>query len=195
MPMGYLDGKAEPSRPPRPHRPAPADAPGFLLSYNLAGPIGVGLLAFAVSRILSTQIRTAQLASATRSANLLVSAAFGRRLTGGKQLKIAQLRALDQATLAARCTAVLAGVGVWNPAGRIICATDHRLIGKTIVRPAEVGVCDLGPDGARRGQWHAVADRPTALATQESSARIPSPAGRHSCPGVRTHSADSPRSP
>ena len=68
--------------------------PGFLLSYSLAGLVGVGLLAFAVSRILSTQIRSSQLTNATASANLLASSAYGPRLNGSRQLKITQVRAL-----------------------------------------------------------------------------------------------------
>jgi EAL domain-containing protein (putative c-di-GMP-specific phosphodiesterase class I) len=112
--------------------------PGFLLSYSLAGLVGVGLLAFAVSRILSTQIRSSQLTNATASAELLASAAYGPRLNGSRQLKITQLRALDQATLAARRTAGLIGVGIWDNRSQMLYATNHRLIGKTIVRPAEV---------------------------------------------------------
>jgi EAL domain-containing protein (putative c-di-GMP-specific phosphodiesterase class I) len=112
--------------------------PGFLLSYSLAGLVAVGLLAFAVSRILSTQIRSSQLTSATASANLLASAAYGPRLSGSRQLKITELRALDQATLAARRSAGVIGVGIWDNRSQILYATNHRLIGKTIVRPAEV---------------------------------------------------------
>jgi EAL domain-containing protein (putative c-di-GMP-specific phosphodiesterase class I) len=112
--------------------------PGFLLSYSLAGLLGVGLLAFAVSRILATEIRSEQLTSATNSANLLASAAFAPRLSGAKQLKIAQLQALDQAALAARRTAGVIGVGIWDPRSQILYATDHRLIGRTLFRPAPV---------------------------------------------------------
>jgi EAL domain-containing protein (putative c-di-GMP-specific phosphodiesterase class I) len=112
--------------------------PGFLLSYSLAGLVAVGLLAFAVSRILSTQIRSSQLTNATASADLLASAAYGPRLSGSRPLKITQLRALDQATLAARRSAGLIGVGIWDNRSQILYATNHRLIGKTIVRPAEV---------------------------------------------------------
>jgi EAL domain-containing protein (putative c-di-GMP-specific phosphodiesterase class I) len=112
--------------------------PGFLLSYSLAGLIGVGLLAFAVSRILSTDIRGSQLTNATSSANLLASSAYGPRLNGSRQLKIAQLHALDQATLAARRTAGLLGVGIWDNRSQILYATDHRLIDKTLVRPPVV---------------------------------------------------------
>ncbi len=112
--------------------------PGFLVSYSLAGLIGVGLLAFAVSRILSTQIRSSQLTNATASADLLASAAYGPRLNGSRQLKIGQLHALDQATRAARRAAGLVGVGIWDNRSQILYATDHRLIGKTIVRPPEV---------------------------------------------------------
>ena len=98
----------------------------------------MGLLAFAVSRILSTQIRSSQLTNATASANLLASSAYGPRLNGSRQLKITQLHALDQATLAARRAAGLIGVGIWDNRSQILYATDHRLIGKTIVRPPEV---------------------------------------------------------
>jgi EAL domain-containing protein (putative c-di-GMP-specific phosphodiesterase class I) len=112
--------------------------PGFLLSYSLAGLVGVGLLAFAISRILSTQIRSSQLTNATASANLLASSAYGPRLSGSKQLKITQVRALDQATLAARRASGLVGVGIWDNRSQILYSSDHRLIGKTIVRPAEV---------------------------------------------------------
>ena len=112
--------------------------PGFLLSYSLAGLVAVGLLAFAVSRILSTQIRSSQLTNATASADLLASAAYGPRLNGSRQLKIAQLHALDEATRAARRTAGLVGVGIWDNRSQVLYASDHRLIGKTIVRPAEV---------------------------------------------------------
>jgi EAL domain-containing protein (putative c-di-GMP-specific phosphodiesterase class I) len=112
--------------------------PGFLLSYSLAGLIGVGLLAFAVSRILSSDIRNSQLTSASASANLLAASAYGPRLSGSRQLKITQIRALDRATLAARRTAGLIGVGIWDNRGQILYSSDHRLIGKSIVRPAEV---------------------------------------------------------
>jgi EAL domain-containing protein (putative c-di-GMP-specific phosphodiesterase class I) len=112
--------------------------PGFLLSYSLAGLIAVGLLAFAVSRILSTQIRSSQLTNATASADLLASAAYGPRLHGSRPLTIAQLRAFDQATIAARRAAGLVGVGIWDNRSQILYASNHRLIGKTIVRPAEV---------------------------------------------------------
>lgn len=112
--------------------------PGFLLSYSLAGLIALGLLAFAVSRILSTEIRGSQLTNATASANLLASSAYGPRLDGSRELGITQLDALDQATLAARRAAGLIGVAIWDNHAKILYATDHRLIGKTIVRPPEV---------------------------------------------------------
>jgi EAL domain-containing protein (putative c-di-GMP-specific phosphodiesterase class I) len=126
--------------------------PGFLVSYSVAGLVALGLLAFAISRVLSSEIRSSQLTNATASANLLASSAYGPRLSGSRQLKIAQLRALDQATLAARRAAGLIGVGIWDNRSQILYATKHRLIGKTIVRPADVASAVAGETSTVVGQ-------------------------------------------
>jgi EAL domain-containing protein (putative c-di-GMP-specific phosphodiesterase class I) len=107
--------------------------PGFLLSFSLAGLLAVGLLAFAVSRILGSDIRDEQLTAATRSAELLAESSFAPRLhVGSRQLSVMQLTALDQATLAARRTAGLDGVEILDLHSRVLYASDHRLIGTTV---------------------------------------------------------------
>jgi len=112
--------------------------PGFLLTFSVAGLLAVGLVAFAVSRILGTEIRHTQVTDGTRSAELLAAASLGPQLgTGSRPLDAGQLKALDQATLAARRTAGLAGVGVWDRQSRVLYATNHRLIGTTVLRTPE----------------------------------------------------------
>jgi EAL domain-containing protein (putative c-di-GMP-specific phosphodiesterase class I) len=113
--------------------------PGFLVTFSVAGLLCVGLLAFAVSRIMSSDIRAEQLTSATRSAELLVASSFEPRLAGHvRRAGVRELAALDQAALAGRRTAGLQGVAVWDPRARIAYSTDHRLIGATVLLPPEV---------------------------------------------------------
>ncbi|MEA2159891.1 MAG: diguanylate cyclase, partial [Solirubrobacteraceae bacterium] len=59
---------------------------------------------------------------------LLAAASYGPRLTGTKHLDVAQIHALDQVTLAARRTAGVSEVRIWNRQARVLYATDHRLI-------------------------------------------------------------------
>jgi EAL domain-containing protein (putative c-di-GMP-specific phosphodiesterase class I) len=118
--------------------------PGFLLSYSVVGLAAVVVLAFAVSRILSSDIRSSQLTNATASANLLASSAYEPRLNGSKQLNVAQLQALDDATVAARRTEGLIAVAIWNNSSQILYASEHSLIGRRIVRPAEVTAAVAG---------------------------------------------------
>jgi EAL domain-containing protein (putative c-di-GMP-specific phosphodiesterase class I) len=103
--------------------------PGFLLSFSIAGLIAVAVLAVVVSRILGDSIRTDQLTSATDSVELLAAASFGPHLTSATHLDVAQLDALDQVTLAARRTAGVSRVTIWDPEAKVIYSTDHRLIG------------------------------------------------------------------
>ncbi len=72
--------RAEPDLPTFPS--CVAVRPGFLLSFSLAGLLGVALLAFAVSRILATQIRSAQLTNATARPTCSCVSALGPRLNG-----------------------------------------------------------------------------------------------------------------
>jgi EAL domain-containing protein (putative c-di-GMP-specific phosphodiesterase class I) len=102
--------------------------PGFLVSFSVVGLVAVALLTLVVSRILGTSIRTDQLTSATSSVELLAAASYGPRLTGTKHLDVAQIHALDQVTLAARRTAGVSEVRIWNRQARVLYATDHRLI-------------------------------------------------------------------
>lgn len=119
--------------------------PGFLLTFSVAGLLGVGLLAFAVSRIMASDIRAEQLTSATRSAELLIASSFEPRLNSQpRQLGTVRLAALDQAALAAHRTAGLQAVAVWNSRSRILYATDHRLIGAIALPGANVQTALLG---------------------------------------------------
>jgi EAL domain-containing protein (putative c-di-GMP-specific phosphodiesterase class I) len=139
--------------------------PGFLLTFSVAWLLGVAVLAFAVSRILGGDIRTEELNSATGSAELLAASSFGPRFTGRQQrVSGSELAALDEAALAARRTAGLAGIAVWDTHSRIAYATDHRLIGRRVLPPPEVRVALSGrtstvvrdgsrsPIGAHAGQ-------------------------------------------
>jgi EAL domain-containing protein (putative c-di-GMP-specific phosphodiesterase class I) len=112
--------------------------PGFLLTFSIAGLLAVALVAFAVSQILGAEIRDTQVTSATRSAELLSAASLGPQLPArGRPLEAEQLKKLDEATLAARRTTGLAGVGIWDLQSRIVYATDHRLIGTSVLRTPE----------------------------------------------------------
>ena len=112
--------------------------PGFLLSVSVAGLLAVALVAFFVSQILGAEIRNTQITSATRSAELLAAASLGPQLGTGKvPLDAEQIKALDQAALAGRRTAGLAGVGIWDQQSRVLYATDHGLIGTTVLRTPE----------------------------------------------------------
>ncbi len=109
--------------------------PGFLLTFSIAGLLAVALVAFAVSQILGAEIRNTQITSATRSAELLSAASLAPQLgSASTALDAGQLGALDQATLAARRTAGLAGVGIWDRQSHVLYASDHRLIGTTVLR-------------------------------------------------------------
>ncbi len=104
--------------------------PGFLLSVSVAGLIGIGVLAYVISRFESGSIRSEQVANATSSAELLAASAFGPRLPApGSPLDGAALKAFDQASLAARRTAGLDAVAIWGPGYHVLYSTDHRLIG------------------------------------------------------------------
>jgi hypothetical protein len=118
--------------------------PGFLLSFSIAGLLAVGLLAFAVSRIMGGDIRTEQLTSATRSAELLTASSFESRLASRGQLDVTRLAALDQAALAARRTAGLEGVAIWDRRSRVVYSTDHKLIGATMLPSGDVRAAFAG---------------------------------------------------
>lgn len=113
--------------------------PGLLLTTSVASLLAVALVVFAVSQILGGDIRNAQLANATRSAELLVLSSLSTRLPAENgHLSASQLRALDQAMLTARHTVDIDGVSIWNARSRVVYSTDHRLIGTTVTAPAEV---------------------------------------------------------
>jgi EAL domain-containing protein (putative c-di-GMP-specific phosphodiesterase class I) len=113
--------------------------PGLLLTTSVASLLAVALVVFAVSRILGGDIRNAQLANSTRSAELLVLSSLSAQLPARNgHLSASQLRALDQAMLTARHTVDVDGVSIWNARSRIIYSTDHRLIGTTVPAPLEV---------------------------------------------------------
>src|SRR5580704_16495939 len=96
----------------KPHRPDLAALPelryvrpGFLLTFSLAGLLAVALVAFAVSRIVGAELRSAQLAGVTRSAELLAVSTLGPQLPAGtRHLHPRQLGTLDRAMLTARQT-------------------------------------------------------------------------------------------
>ncbi len=112
--------------------------PGFLLSFSVAGLIGVAVLALVVSRIVGASIRTEQLTSATSSVELLAAASFAPDLGATKHLSVAQLARLDEDTLAARRTAGVSAVDIWNPQGRVLYSSNHRSIGQRTIRSAGV---------------------------------------------------------
>ena len=130
----------------KPHRPDLAALPelryvrpGFLLTFSLAGLLAVALVAFAVSRIVGAELRSAQLASVTHSAELLVVSTLGPQLPAGSgQLDLRQLETLDRAMLTARQTVGVDGGAIWNSHSRVLYSTDHRLIGTTVSAPPEV---------------------------------------------------------
>ncbi len=105
--------------------------PGFLLSFSVGALVAIGLVVFGVSKVVGNDIRTQQVGSATQAAELLAASSFGPRLSG--KLVGARLQALDVAALAARRTAGLEGVAVWNTRSRVLYATDHRLIGSILL--------------------------------------------------------------
>ena len=112
--------------------------PGFLLSFSVAGLIGIIVLALVVSRIVGASIRTDQLTSATSSVELLAAASFGPDLNPAGHLSVAELGVLDQDTLAARHTAGLSAVSIWNPQGKVLYSNNHRLIGEKTPRSKAV---------------------------------------------------------
>jgi EAL domain-containing protein (putative c-di-GMP-specific phosphodiesterase class I) len=136
--------------------------PGFLLCYSIAGLLAVVLLAFAVSRIAGAAIRTDQLTSATRSAELLAASAFAPPLGGTPgRLSVRQIDALDQATLAGRRTDGLEGVEIFDSRSRVLYSTDHRLIGATIRVPDALSALSGQPTTTvRRGAQSPVAPLP-----------------------------------
>ncbi len=129
-----------------PHRPGFADLPelryvrpGFLLTFSAAGLLAIALVAFTVSQLVGNELRSAQLTSATRSAELLVVSTLAPQLSGAtRPLSARQLNALDRAMLSARQTVSIEGGGIWDATSRIRYSTDHRLIGTTVSRPPEV---------------------------------------------------------
>jgi EAL domain-containing protein (putative c-di-GMP-specific phosphodiesterase class I) len=119
--------------------------PGFLFTFSLAGLIGIGLLAFVVSRFESGDVRSEQLTSATRSAELLAATSFGPQVGGSaRDLGRGQLRALDQAALAARQTAGLDGVIVWGTPSNVVYSTNHKLIGMHVLSSPAVRTAFTG---------------------------------------------------
>jgi EAL domain-containing protein (putative c-di-GMP-specific phosphodiesterase class I) len=124
-------------RPGKHHRTGLADfsglrsrvRPGFLLVFSVAGLAGVVALALVVSSIIGASVRSAQLTSATSQVELLAAAAIGPRLTSTENISLPELHALDSVTLAARRTGGISAVTIWGSRGRILYATDHRLIG------------------------------------------------------------------
>jgi EAL domain-containing protein (putative c-di-GMP-specific phosphodiesterase class I) len=113
--------------------------PGFLLTFSLVGLLAVGLLAFVVARVTGGEIRSDELNNATQSAELLAAASVGPRLAANLgHLPRSALTALDEAALAAHRTTGLEGIGVWDPRSRVVYATDHRLIGTTLLPSTEV---------------------------------------------------------
>ena len=113
--------------------------PSFLLTFSVLGLLAVASLVFVASRITASEIRAGQLGSASGSAELLAAASFGPQLAGNaRQLTSSHLAALDQAALAARRTAGLEAVTIWSPRSRVLYATDHRLMGTTVIAPVEV---------------------------------------------------------
>jgi EAL domain-containing protein (putative c-di-GMP-specific phosphodiesterase class I) len=112
--------------------------PGFLLSFSVAGMIAVAVVAFVVSRIIGESVRTDQLANATSQVQLLAATGLGPHLSPAKHLSVAQIKDLDQVTLAARRTADVSQISIWDRRGLVLYSTDHRLIGKIGNRPAGV---------------------------------------------------------
>ncbi len=105
--------------------------PGFLVSFSVAGLLAIGLVIFGVAKVEGGSIRTEAVGSATQAAELLAASSFGPRLSG--KLVGSRLQALDAAALAARRTAGVEGVAVWNTKSRVLYATDHRLIGSILL--------------------------------------------------------------
>ncbi len=123
--------------------------PGFLVIFSVAGLVGVALVAFVVSQILAGELRSAQLTSSTRSAELLVQSSLGPRLAGhGGHLTEEQLDALDQSALAARSSAGLASVSIWGRHSRILYSTNHHLIGAPVALTPEATVAFSGKTSA-----------------------------------------------
>ncbi len=112
--------------------------PGFLFTFSVAGLLAVVLVAFALSRIVGGELRSAQLASATRSAELLVSTLGPQLASGTGHLDGRQLKTLDRAMLSARRTVGIDGGAIWDSRSRVLYSTDQRLIGTTVSRPPEV---------------------------------------------------------
>jgi EAL domain-containing protein (putative c-di-GMP-specific phosphodiesterase class I) len=108
--------------------------PGFLLSISVGGVIVIAVMALVVSRIVGDSIRNDQVASATRSVELLANASFGPHVNATDHLSAAQIRALDQVTLAARRTAGVSKVDIWDAKNQVIYSTDHRTIGSSAGR-------------------------------------------------------------
>lgn len=151
--------------------------PGFLVSFSIAGLIALTCLVLIVSRIIGDTIRTDQLASATRSVELLSAASLGPQMTSTGRLSSARVQALDRVALAARNTAGVTAITVQGRK-RVLYSTDHRLINAETRRSAGVLAAFAGRtttvltrDAIDRQQidvavpiYEARADRPTAVA-------------------------------
>jgi EAL domain-containing protein (putative c-di-GMP-specific phosphodiesterase class I) len=106
--------------------------PGFLLSFSVAGLIGLALLAVVVSRILGGAIKSEQLANATSSAELLSAASYGPHVPGAAHLSVGRLKQLDAITLAARRTIDISAATIWSLKGRVLYSNDHPAIGAKV---------------------------------------------------------------
>ncbi len=118
--------------------------PGFLLSFSIVGLIAVAVLALVVSRIVGASVRTDGLNGATNSVELLAAASFGPDLGSTKRRSVTQLNRLDQDTLAARRTAGVSGVNIWDTQGRVLYSTNHRTIGAKTLASAGMMAASAG---------------------------------------------------
>ena len=114
--------------------------PGFLLSFTVVLAILVGGAGYAVSVVMSSDIRDEQVQGARQRATLLAQSAFAPVLNAGSPgaLPLARLHRLDDASVAAGQSASFTSLAVWDRAGRILYATDHAQIGKRYLRPPSV---------------------------------------------------------
>lgn len=99
----------------------------------------MGALAYAISRVTSSDIRDERIAAAQNSAQVLAQATFAPALRVQLHgLDAAQLRPLDAATTAVKQLTPMASIAVWDRNGHIVYATDHSQIDQTYLKPAGV---------------------------------------------------------
>ena len=113
--------------------------PQFLVTFTLLGVLVVAALVYVVGAVMSNDIRKEQIDGVRERAELLAQASFAPRLQGPLDDHTAtELRALDDAAIAAQRSGNLSSLAVWDRDSHIVYASDHRQIDKVYRAPEAV---------------------------------------------------------